>query len=68
MELEDCNVPRKACKKRSLITQGWRSTDPNNPFAKARDQFMDEMFDEIMDISAKIEYSEYGYLQSKKKK
>ena len=40
--------------------QGWRSTDPNNPFAKARDQFMNEMFDEIMDIASKIENCEYG--------
>ena len=68
MELEDFNIPKKACKKRSIIMQGWRSTDPNNPFAKARDQFLDEMFDEIMDISTKIESSEYGFLQVKKRK
>ena len=68
MELEDFNIPRKACNKRSIIMQGWRSTDSSNPFAKARDQFMDEMFDEIMDISTKIENSEYGFLQSKKRK
>ena len=48
--------------------QGWRSTDPNNPFAKARDQFLAEMYEEIMDISTKIENSEYGFLQVKKRK
>ena len=48
--------------------QGWRSTDPNNPFAKARDQFLDEIFDDIMEISMKIESSEYGYLATKKRK
>ena len=68
MELEDFKIPKKACAKRSIIMQGWRSNDPTNPFAKARDQFMDELFDEILDISAKIESSEYGYLQSKKRK
>ena len=68
MELEDFNLPRKACKKRSIIMQGWRSNDPSNRFAKARDQFMDGVFDEIMDISAKIENSEYGYLACKKRK
>ena len=67
-EIEDFNIPKKACKKRSIIMQGWRSTDPNNPFAKARDQFMDELFDDILDISTKIENSEYGYLASKKRK
>ena len=68
MELEDFNIPKKACKKRSIIMQGWRSNDPNNPFAKARDQFLDEMFDEILDISTRIENSEYGFLASKKRK
>ena len=68
MDLEDFNIPKKGCAKRSIIMQGWRSNDPTNPFAKARDQFMDELFDEILDISAKIESSEYGYLQSKKRK
>ena len=48
--------------------QGWRSTDPNNPFAKARDQFMNELFDEILDISTRKENSEYGYVASKKRK
>ena len=67
-ELEDFNIPKKACKKRSIIMQGWRSTDPNNPFAKARDQFLDEIFDDIMEISMKIESSEYGYLATKKAK
>lgn len=67
LELEDFNVPRKMCKKRSIIMQGWRSTDCNNPFAKARDQFMDEIFDDIMDIASKIENGEYGYLQTVKK-
>ena len=67
-ELEYFNIPKKACKKRSIIMQGWRSTDPNNPFAKARDQFMDELFADILDISTKIENSEYGYLASKKRK
>jgi len=68
MELEDFNIPKKSCKKRSIIMQGWRSTDPNNPFAKARDQFLDEIFAEILDISTKIENSEYGYLASTKRK
>ena len=67
-ELEDFSIPKKACKKRSIIMQGWRSNDPNNPFAKARDQFLDEMFDEILDISTRIENSEYGFLASKKRK
>ena len=67
-ELEDFSIPKKACKKRSIIMQGWRSNDPNNPFAKARDQFLDEMFDEFLDISTRIENSEYGFLASKKRK
>ena len=67
-ELEDFSIPKKACRKRSIIMQGWRSNDPNNPFAKARDQFLDEMFDEILDISTRIENSEYGFLASKKRK
>ena len=67
-ELEDFSIPKKGCKKRSIIMQGWRSNDPNNPFAKARDQFLDEIFDDILDISTRIENSEYGYLASKKRK
>ena len=68
MELEGFHIPKKGCKKRSIIMQGWRSTDPNNRFAKARDQFLAEMYEEIMDISTKIENSEYGFLQVKKRK
>ena len=68
-EFEDFKATKKHhAKKRSLIMSGWCSTDLSNPFAKARDEFMDELFDEIMDISCEIENNEYDYLHKKKTK
>ena len=68
-EFEDFKATKKHhAKNRSLIMSGWCSTDLSNPFAKARDEFMDELFDEIMDISCKIENNEYDYLHKKKTK